>query len=67
MLELRKIKTLTTEGTEFHRGKLSQRKACLRGRQTVVYCGGSWMLSSCTSKISVELGGMVPSGVPFSP
>jgi hypothetical protein len=31
------------------------------------YCGGSWMLSSWTSKMSVEFGGMLPSGVPFSP
>ena len=62
LLALSKTKRLTTRtlsfGEEYHGGR---RVARLR------YCGGSWMLSSWTSKIRGELGGMVPSGVPFSP
>jgi hypothetical protein len=58
------LKIFTTEGTEFHRGKHREETA---EWPECAYCGGFWMLSSCTSKISAELGGMVPSGVPFSP
>jgi hypothetical protein len=58
----RQPKTLTTESTELHRGTTE-----LVDVGSCAYCGGSCTLSKRTSKIKVELGGMVPSGVPPSP